>query len=288
MGVANERSIAWGIARVLAGQGAKLAFTYQGDAFGRRAIPLAKSVGSEIIVSCDVTDLDERRQRLRRDQEDVGRPRLRRACARLLRPARAVGALLRHHARELHQHHGDLLLLLHRDRQARRRADAERRLAADAHLRRLARAWCRPTTSWASPRRRWRRPCATSPPTSARRASASTRCRPGRCARWPAPASRMRACIFNYPGRSRAAAAHADARRGGRRRALSAVRPVGRRDRRGALRRLRLQHRRHADPRGPQGPGAGRRRRRKPPSSSAVQRAVELHRRCRRMASASA
>jgi enoyl-[acyl-carrier protein] reductase I len=57
MGVANDRSIAWGIARVLAGQGAKLAFTYQGDAFGRRAIPLAKSVNSEIIVSCDVTDL---------------------------------------------------------------------------------------------------------------------------------------------------------------------------------------------------------------------------------------
>jgi enoyl-[acyl-carrier protein] reductase I len=57
MGVANERSIAWGIARVLAGQGAKLAFTYQGDAFGRRAIPLAQSVHSEIIVSCDVVDL---------------------------------------------------------------------------------------------------------------------------------------------------------------------------------------------------------------------------------------
>ncbi len=58
MGVANDRSIAWGIARVLAGQGAKLAFTYQGEAFGRRAIPLAKSVGSEIIVSCDVVDLE--------------------------------------------------------------------------------------------------------------------------------------------------------------------------------------------------------------------------------------
>src|SRR5262245_8332085 len=57
MGVANDRSIAWGIARVLAGQGAKLAFTYQGEAFGRRAIPLAKSVGSQIIVSYDVTDL---------------------------------------------------------------------------------------------------------------------------------------------------------------------------------------------------------------------------------------
>ncbi|MEO1205208.1 MAG: enoyl-ACP reductase FabI [Pseudomonadota bacterium] len=58
MGVANDRSIAWGIARVLAGQGAQLAFTYQGDAFGRRAVPLAESVGSDIIVSCDVSDLE--------------------------------------------------------------------------------------------------------------------------------------------------------------------------------------------------------------------------------------
>lgn len=57
MGVANERSIAWGIARVLAGQGAELAFTYQGEAFGRRAIPLAESVGSKIIEPCDVGDL---------------------------------------------------------------------------------------------------------------------------------------------------------------------------------------------------------------------------------------
>lgn len=57
MGVANERSIAWGIARVLAGQGAELAFTYQGDAFGRRAIPLAKSVNAPIIMPCDVVDI---------------------------------------------------------------------------------------------------------------------------------------------------------------------------------------------------------------------------------------
>jgi enoyl-[acyl-carrier protein] reductase I len=55
--VANERSIAWGIARVLAGQGAKLAFTYQGDAFGRRAIPLAKQAGADIIIDCDVTNI---------------------------------------------------------------------------------------------------------------------------------------------------------------------------------------------------------------------------------------
>ena len=58
MGVANDRSIAWGIARILAGQGAELAFTYQGDAFGRRAVPLAESVGATIIESCDVEDLE--------------------------------------------------------------------------------------------------------------------------------------------------------------------------------------------------------------------------------------
>lgn len=57
MGVANDRSIAWGISRVLAAHGAKLAFTYQGEAFGRRAVPLAESVNSEIIVPCDVSDL---------------------------------------------------------------------------------------------------------------------------------------------------------------------------------------------------------------------------------------
>jgi enoyl-[acyl-carrier protein] reductase I len=57
MGVANDRSIAWGIAHAAATHGAELAFTYQGDAFGRRAIPLAKSVGSDIIVNCDVTDI---------------------------------------------------------------------------------------------------------------------------------------------------------------------------------------------------------------------------------------
>jgi len=57
MGVANERSIAWGISRILAGQGAKLAFSYQDGAFGRRALPLAQSLGSEIIEPCNVLDL---------------------------------------------------------------------------------------------------------------------------------------------------------------------------------------------------------------------------------------
>ena len=57
MGVANDRSIAWGISRILAGQGAELAFTYQGGAFGRRAVPLAQSLGSKIIEECNVLDL---------------------------------------------------------------------------------------------------------------------------------------------------------------------------------------------------------------------------------------
>ncbi len=56
MGVANERSIAWGIAKALHGEGAELAFTYQGEGFGKRLAPLAEGVGSDILVDCDVTD----------------------------------------------------------------------------------------------------------------------------------------------------------------------------------------------------------------------------------------
>jgi enoyl-[acyl-carrier protein] reductase I len=58
MGVANERSIAWGIAREMAAHGAELAFTYQGEAFGKRLEPLAQSVGSDFMVDVDVTDSD--------------------------------------------------------------------------------------------------------------------------------------------------------------------------------------------------------------------------------------
>jgi enoyl-[acyl-carrier protein] reductase I len=57
MGVANDHSIAWGIARTLAAQGATLAFTYQGDALGRRVKPLAASVGSDLVMPCDVEDI---------------------------------------------------------------------------------------------------------------------------------------------------------------------------------------------------------------------------------------
>ncbi len=56
MGVANDRSIAWGIAKAMAAEGAELAFTYQGEAFGKRVEPLAESLGSNILVDCDVLD----------------------------------------------------------------------------------------------------------------------------------------------------------------------------------------------------------------------------------------
>jgi enoyl-[acyl-carrier protein] reductase I len=57
MGVANDHSIAWGIARTLAAHDAKLAFTYQGDALGKRVKPLAASVGADLVLPCDVEDL---------------------------------------------------------------------------------------------------------------------------------------------------------------------------------------------------------------------------------------
>jgi enoyl-[acyl-carrier protein] reductase I len=56
MGVANERSLAWGIAAACAAQGAELAFTYQGDALGKRVRPLAESVASRLVLPCDVSD----------------------------------------------------------------------------------------------------------------------------------------------------------------------------------------------------------------------------------------
>lgn len=56
MGVANERSIAWGIAAAMAAEGASLAFSHQGEAFGSRVRPLAESVGSDFLVDADVSD----------------------------------------------------------------------------------------------------------------------------------------------------------------------------------------------------------------------------------------
>ena len=57
MGLANDRSLAWGIAKALGGAGAELAFTYQGDALEKRVRPLAAEVGSDLLIDCDVSDM---------------------------------------------------------------------------------------------------------------------------------------------------------------------------------------------------------------------------------------
>ncbi|MEI6731023.1 MAG: SDR family oxidoreductase, partial [Pseudomonadota bacterium] len=56
MGLANDKSLAWGISRYLAAQGAELAFTFQGDALEKRVRPLAAELGSKVVLPCDVTD----------------------------------------------------------------------------------------------------------------------------------------------------------------------------------------------------------------------------------------
>ena len=56
MGVGNNRSLAWGIAKAVHEHGAELAFTYQGEALGKRVKPLAESIGSDFCLDCDVTD----------------------------------------------------------------------------------------------------------------------------------------------------------------------------------------------------------------------------------------
>lgn len=58
MGLANDKSMAWGIARALASQGAELAFSYQGDALKKRVEPLAAQLGSDIVLPCDVADME--------------------------------------------------------------------------------------------------------------------------------------------------------------------------------------------------------------------------------------
>ncbi len=116
MGVANDHSIAWGIAERLHAHGAELAFTYQGEAFGKRVKPLAERGRFENPHALRCRGCLDRRRGVRRAQIGMGHGRFRRACARLFRQERAQGPLCRYDAREFRAHHGDLLLLLYRDR----------------------------------------------------------------------------------------------------------------------------------------------------------------------------
>jgi enoyl-[acyl-carrier protein] reductase I len=107
MGVANDHSIAWGIAQALFNQGAKLAFTYQGEALGKRVKPLAGSVNSDFMLECDVENIAS----VDSVFAEIGKQR--------------GGLDFLVHA---------IVLLLHRSRQARRRDHAGRRQHADADL----------------------------------------------------------------------------------------------------------------------------------------------------------
>lgn len=59
MGLANDKSLAWGIAKALSEQGAELAFSYQGDALAKRVRPLAEQLGSDLLIDCDVADMEK-------------------------------------------------------------------------------------------------------------------------------------------------------------------------------------------------------------------------------------
>ncbi|MBB3983633.1 enoyl-[acyl-carrier protein] reductase I [Sphingobium fontiphilum] len=59
MGLANDKSLAWGISKALSAQGAQLAFSYQGEALAKRVKPLAEQVGSDFLIDCDVSDMDK-------------------------------------------------------------------------------------------------------------------------------------------------------------------------------------------------------------------------------------
>ena len=134
MGVANNRSIAYGIAKACADQGAEIALTYQGDAFKKRVEPLAQELDAHVVGHCDVTDaatLDAVFAEVAKlwgkidfvvhaiafsDKEELD--------GRYVDTTRA----------NFQQDHGYFGLLVHRRRQARRSADAGWRLAADADL----------------------------------------------------------------------------------------------------------------------------------------------------------
>src|SRR6202022_304502 len=73
MGVAHDHSIAWGVAKAVAAQGAELAFTYQGEALGKRVRPLAEQLGVPLVLPCDVEDIDSVEQVFARLREKWGR-----------------------------------------------------------------------------------------------------------------------------------------------------------------------------------------------------------------------
>ena len=134
MGVANNRSIAWGIARACAAQGADLAFTFQGDALKKRVEPLAAEIGSKIVLPCDVTDAASMDAVFAALNESWGRLDFLVHAIAFADKAELDGRYVDTSEKNFTQIDADLLLLVHGAGAARREADDKRRLDADAHL----------------------------------------------------------------------------------------------------------------------------------------------------------
>ena len=248
MGVANDHSIAWGIAKTLAAQGAELAFTYQGEALGKRVRPLA-AIGrlDRCCMPCDVEDIasvdavfsdDRGSNGARSISSSTPSPSPTRTSSRAATPTRRARISSRTMVISCFS--------FTEVAQARRRADAGRRRDADAHLSAARRASCRTTMSWGVAK-------------AALEASvrylavdfgAQQHPRQRDLGRADAHARRRRhrrcAADVQLPAAPCAAAPRRHARGDRRRGALSAVRSLDRRDRRNPLRRFRLQHRRDA------------------------------------------
>jgi NAD(P)-dependent dehydrogenase (short-subunit alcohol dehydrogenase family) len=126
MGVANERSIAWGIASALAAEGAELAFSYQGEAFGKRVQPLGRLVGSDLMIDVDVTNEESLDACFARLGQTAGGPAgFRDPRHRLFRQDRTDGPLHQHDQGQLPEFAEHLVLQLHRRGPPGRAADAE-------------------------------------------------------------------------------------------------------------------------------------------------------------------
>ena len=225
MGVANNRSIAWGIAKACRPHGAELAFTYQGDALKKRVEPLAAELGAHVVGHCDVTDPATIDAVFAEVAELWGRHRFPRPRHRLLRQGRADRPLRRHHRRQLLPDDADLLLFADRDRPARREADDRRRLDPDAHL-------LRRREGDAALQRHGRRQGGArgERPLSRRRSrqgrtSASTRSRPARSRRSPPPASATSATSSSGTSSTRRCGARVTIEEVGDAGALSSLRP---------------------------------------------------------------
>ncbi len=133
-GVANNRSIAWGITKAVTDQGAAVALTYQGEALKKRVEPLAQEIGSKLVLPCDVTDEASVEAVFAALAKEWGTIDFLVHAVAFSDKEQLDGRYVDTTQDNFVQTLLDLLLFLHRARQARRAADAEWRRAAHADL----------------------------------------------------------------------------------------------------------------------------------------------------------